>query len=574
MRDLALAIAPGVGTAVLVVLQASLLSGVIAGVFLDGRRLPTLIPALAALLAVIVARATLVWAGEVAAAGVALRVKTDLCERLCAHLFALGPAYTRGERTGELAAAAVEGIEALDAYFRHYLPQVALAALIPATLLAFIAPADPLSALLLLLTAPCIPILALLIGRAAQALTRRRWELLGLLGAHFLDVLSGLTTLKIFGRSRRQARTIAEMSERFRAVTLEVLRVAFLSALVLEIIAMISTAIVAVTVGLKLLYGRMTFETALFILILAPEFYLPLRLLGGRFHAGAAAVAAAGRILEILNTPAPFPPAGARPAADERRADDPGVDDLRFDGVGVVYSDGRRALADVSFVIPQGRTVALVGRSGAGKSTIAHLLLRFLEPTEGRILVGERPLNAWPAAAWRTRIAWVPQSPSLFHDTLLANIRLARPDASREEVERAARAAHLDAVVAALPQGYETVIGEHGMRLSGGEAQRVALARAFLKDAPLVILDEPTSSLDPDLEAALQDSVARLMQGRTTVLIAHRLHTLQHADRIIVLDRGRVVEAGTHRELMGREGLYRRLVEIGWRDAVAAGGDP
>jgi thiol reductant ABC exporter CydD subunit len=567
-QHLVLIVIPGVGIAGLAVLQARLLSRVVAGVFLDGRTLAGVEMLLAGLLAVIAARAALVWAGEVAATDLALQVKTELRERLCAHLFALGPAYAYGERTGELTTTAVEGIEALDAYFSQYLPQVALAALVPLTVLVFITPVDPLVGLILLLTAPLIPLLAILIGRAADALTKRRWELLGMLGAHFLDVVQGLATLKIFGRSRAQAHVIQQVSDRFRTATLEVLRVAFLSALVLEMIATISTAIVAVAVGLKLLYGRMPFEAALFILILTPEFYLPLRLLGARFHASTSGLSAARRLFEILDTPAPPSPEpvpGPQPGT-------PRVADLRFEAVSFAYADGRRALCDVSFAVPEGQTVALVGTSGGGKSTIAYLLLRFIEPTQGAILVGGAPLSSWPAADWRTRVAWVPQTPYLFHDTLEANIRLARPSASREEIRRAAQAAHLDVFVETLPHGYETVIGEHGARLSGGEAQRVALARAFLKNAALLILDEPTAHLDPALDHALQESVARLAAGRTTVIIAHRLHTVRRAHQIIVLKGGRVAEAGTHAALMERHGLYRRLVQVNTETGVMTPG--
>ena len=293
---LALTIAPGALGGALTVLQASALSRTVSGVFLDGLKLADVRPLLLALVALAVARAVALWAGEVAASRVAVRVKSDLRARLAAHLLALGPAYVRGERTGELANTAVEGIEALDAYFSQYLPQLSLAVIVPAAFLVCVFPLDPLSGLVLLLTAPLIPLFMILIGSLADGLTQRQWTALSRMSAHFLDVLQGLTTLKLFNRSREQIRVIAEISDRHRDATLSVLRVAFLSALVLEMVGTLSTAVVAVEIGLRLLYGRLAFEQAFFVLILAPEFYLPLRLLGTRFHAGIAGVTAARRV--------------------------------------------------------------------------------------------------------------------------------------------------------------------------------------------------------------------------------------------------------------------------------------
>jgi ATP-binding cassette subfamily C protein CydD len=477
---------------------------------------------------------------------------------------ALGPAYTRGERSGELANTAVEGIEALDAYFRQYLPQLALAALVPLTVLIFVFPLDWVSGLVMLLTAPLIPVFMILIGSLAESLTRRQWTSLSRMSAHFLDVLQGLATLKLFGRSREQYRIIAQISDEFRETTMGVLRVTFLSALVLELVATISTAVVAVQIGLRLLYGQLAFQQGFFVLLLAPEFYLPLRLLGTRFHAGMQGVAAAQRIFEVLETPAATDSArsSGRPAASPKRLD------IRFSGVHYAYEEGKRpALNGLSFELPQGRSLALVGPSGAGKSTVAYLMLRFIEPDQGAITVGGQPLDALSPAAWREQVAWVPQNPYLFHGTVAENIRLARPGASLDQVESAASQASASAFIEALPKGYDTIIGERGARLSGGEAQRIALARAFLKDAPLLILDEATANLDPEIEAMVQEAMARLLSGRTALIIAHRLGTVYRADRIVVLDRGQLAQEGSHIDLMQQSGLYRRLV-----GAYGAGG--
>jgi ATP-binding cassette subfamily C protein CydD len=555
--DLLLAVALGVLAGVVVVVQARLLSQVVSQVFLARSTLEQVALPLVSLVICALVRAGLVWGSQTSSGGVASRVKGHLRERLATHLLVLGPAFARGERTGELANTVVEGIEALDGFFRHYLPQLALSALVPITVLLFVFPLDWVSGLILLLTAPLIPIFMVLIGNLAEELTRRQWTSLSRMSAHFLDVLQGLTTLKALGRSRQYWRIIAQTSDRFRQATMGVLRVAFLSAMVLEMVATVSTAVVAVQIGLRLLYGQLAFEQALFVLILAPEFYLPLRLLGARFHTGMEGVAASQRIFEVLETPAssssPSTEKGGEPALLRSH--------IHLSEVKYAYDDGQRpALKGFSLAIERGQKIALVGPSGGGKSTVAHLLLRFIEPDQGTIAVDGRALQELPAAAWRKQVAWVPQIPYLFHGTVGENIRLARPDASFEDVVWAARQAHAHAFVDALPRGYDSLIGERGFRLSGGEAQRIALARAFLKDAPLVIFDEATANLDPEVECLVQEAMARLLEERTALLIAHRLSTVWRADRILVMVEGRVVEEGTHSSLMDRGGLYSNLV--------------
>jgi ATP-binding cassette subfamily C protein CydD len=541
------------------VFQAWYLARVINDVFLEGSTLPQVRPLFLVLLVLSLARAGLSWGSEVTASRVTGRVKTDLRERLSAHLLALGPAYTHGERSGELTNTVVEGVEALDAYFSQYLPQLALATLVPLTILLFVFPRDTLTGLVLLLTAPLIPIFMILIGNVAEQMTRRQWTSLSRMSAHFLDVLQGLTALKLLGRSLDQIQTIAQISDQFRRATLGVLRVAFLSALVMEMVAAISTAVVAVEVGLRVLYGRMVFEEAFFILLLAPEFYLPLRNLSTRFHASMAGVEAAQRIYEVL-----WVKAEAKVKAKVGAEDDLDLNlslNLNLNNIHYAYDDGERpALRGISFQIAPGQKVALVGPSGAGKSTVAHLLLRFIEPDGGTITVDGVPLQHVPIRTWRAQVAWVPQNHYLFHASVAENIRLARPDAGLDEVVWAAEQAHAHDFIRALPQGYDTLVGERGARLSGGQAQRIALARAFLKDAPLLVLDEATANLDPEDQARIQDSMERLMGGRTALFIAHRLPTVYRADQIVVMADGRAVEAGTHKTLLEQGELYRRLV--------------
>ncbi len=550
---LGLTIILGLGAGVLTVLQAQVVSRVVRQVFLDGQLLAQVEIGLRWLLVIILGRAGLAWLSEISTNAIAVRVKTSLRQQLFEHLLGLGPIFAHEERTGELTQTVVEGVEALDAYFSQYLPQLVLAALVPLTFLVLVFPLDPLSGVVLLLTAPLIPVFMGLIGSLAQALYRRQWKSLSRMSAYFLDVLQGLETLKALGRSRAQVGVIAQVSDNFRRTTLSVLRVTFLSALALELVATLSTAVVAVQIGLRLLYGWLTFEEAFFVLLLAPEFYLPLRMLGTRFHAGMAGVAAAQRIFAVLDTPQPTALAQSDPKRPDHSAS------IRLDNIHYSYPDQRPALNGVSLELYPGETVALVGPSGAGKSTLIQLLLGFAQPQTGRIWIAKQPLDEIVLDSWRAGIAWVPQKPYLFYGSIAENIQLGRPGANRIEVIAAARLAHADEFINRFPQGYDTLIGEQGVTLSGGQAQRIALARAFLQDAPLLILDEPTANLDPATEAALQDSLTHLLQGRRALIVAHRLSTVRRADRIVVLDQGRVVEQGTHADLIRQGGLYNRL---------------
>ena len=560
---LAVTVLSGLAAGLLTIGQAAGLSRIVGEVFLGGQLLSDVAGLLRWLLLIILLRALLAWGSEVCAKIVAVRVKNDLRQRLFEKILSLGPAFTRGERTGELVNAAVEGVEALDAYFSQYLPQLVIAALVPFSILLVVFPSDPLSGLILLLTAPLIPVFMYLIGKSAEKLTKRQWDTLSRLSAHFLDSLQGLTTLKELGRSKEHAHSIAEASNLFRDVTLSVLRVTFLSALVLELVATVSTAVVAVEVGLRLLYGQLAFQQAFFLLLLAPEFYIPLRMLGLRFHAGMSGTTAARRIFEILD----IKEQGTL-SSQPGSTDTPLFSSLSLSALSYTYpGETQPALRDITLEIHAGEHIALVGMSGAGKSTMAALLLRFIHTDDGQITINHEPLSAFSLESWRSIVAWVPQNPYLFHDTIASNLRLARPDATDQQLEAAAQAAYLGEFIQSLPHGYETIVGEEGARLSAGQAQRLALARAFLKNAPVLILDEPTSSLDPEQEMLVETAVHNLMRGRTVITIAHRLNTVFQADRIFVLEQGRLVEEGTHRDLLERGGIYAAMVN------ASAGGE-
>ncbi|MFE7897101.1 thiol reductant ABC exporter subunit CydD [Streptomyces sp. NPDC057424] len=523
-------VALGAVGAGLVIAQAMLIAEVVVGAFQHRMAVSELGTPLLLLAVVAVGRALVGWLTELAAHRASAAVKSELRRRLLERSTELGPGWLSGQRTGSLVALATRGVDALDDYFSRYLPQLGLAVVVPVAVLARIVTEDWVSAAIIVGTLPLIPVFMVLIGWATQSRMDRQWRLLSRLSGHFLDVVAGLPTLKVFGRAKAQAESIQRITGEYRRATMRTLRIAFISSFALELLATISVALVAVTIGMRLVHGEMDLYIGLVILILAPEAYLPVRQVGAQYHAAAEGLAAAEEIFEVLETPVP---ASGHEAVTE--------DALWFEGVTVRYP-GRSAdaVSNVSFGVQPGETVALVGPSGAGKSTLLSVLLGFVRPAEGRVRVGGVDLAEADLEQWRSRIAWVPQRPHLYAGTIAENVRLARPGADDGSVRRALRDAGALEFVDALPEGVDTVLGEDGAGLSAGQRQRLALARAFLADRPVLLLDEPTAALDGATEAEVVAAVRRLAAGRTVLLVVHRPALLEVADRVV-----RLAEPGT-----------------------------
>jgi len=524
----------GLVAALLVLAQAVLLADVAARSF-DGASLHDVLLPLALLSAVVCGRAAAAWGFEVvgrrAAGRILSRLRLSLVERrLRGH-----PASLDGAESSELSTLAVTGVDALEATFARYLPQVVLAIVVPVAVLALVASIDLTSAGIMLLTLPLVPVFMWLIGRYTEHRTRERWEALAQLAHHFADVVRGLPTLRAFNRSHAQAEQIELVSDRYREATMGSLRVAFLSGTVLELAATIGVALVAVTVGVRLVEGGIGFRAGLIVLVLAPELYLPIRNVAAQFHASADGAAVAGRLLDLVEAP----PAVAVPRR-RREVPDLATASIRLERVSFSYRGrGRPALDEVDLDLEPGASLALVGPSGAGKSTIASLLLRLAEPTAGRVLGGGLDVADFEPEAWRRQLAWLPQQPSLLRATVTENIRLADPAAGLERVQAAAALAGADGFVEALPDGYETLVGDGGRPLSAGQARRLALARAFLRDAPLMILDEPTAHLDPESAERVAAAIDGYRGRCTLLLITHQPELAAHCDRIVRIEDGR-----------------------------------
>jgi thiol reductant ABC exporter CydD subunit len=528
-RFLLASILLGAVTALLIIVQAWLLADVIAAALASGKGVAQLAGPLEVLLFGVVARAAAAWGRDVVADRCSARAKAQLRQALLGHVGALGPGGLGARRPGELAVLATRGIDALDGYFSLYLPQLSLAVIVPLAVLAVVTDRDWISGLIIAGTLPLIPLFMALVGAATRDRTELQFRTLQHLAGHFLDVVGGLPTLKVFGRAKAQIAAIGDVTDRYRTAAISTLRVTFLSSLILELVATISVALVAVAVGLRLMGGHLSLRTALMVLVLAPEAYLPLRQLGANYHASAEGLSAARRVFAVLETP-------VRPRGRRSDVPDLTVTGLAVENLTVAYPGRERpALDRISLTVEPGEILAITGPSGCGKSTLLAALLGFLAPDGGSLRVGDVDLSTLDPDAWRAQVAWMPQRPHLFAATIAENIRLGRLHATGAEVRRAVAAAGLEEVVARRAGGLDAMLGDRGSGLSIGERQRVALARAFVRDAPLMLLDEPTANLDGATEDEVLGALERLVRGRTVVLVAHRPALVELADRVLEL---------------------------------------
>ena len=521
------------GAGVLIVLQARLLALVCQHLVMERTGLGPLLPLAFGVAVVAMLRGVLLLFSERHAVSFAARIKQRVRELLYAKLQELGPAGLTGEETAPLVEAVTSGVEGLEPYFARFLPHVALALLLPPLALAVVFPAEWRSGLVLLFSAPFIPLFMILIGRGSESLNRRQWGRLSRMAGYLLDRVQGLPDLKIFGAAKAEAALVAQISDKYRQGTMAILRIAFLSAFTLEFFATVGTAVVAVVVGFRLLEGRLTLVDGLFVLLLAPEFYLPLRTLGLSYHSRMQGIAAAERIAPLLELSLPQGYAGQFPAPLTAPS-------IVFEGVSFRYGDDRGGISGIDLELPSGSLTALVGESGVGKTTLARLLVGLSRPEKGRITINGVDLAQLSPESWRASLAWVSQRPFFFKGTIAENLLLGCPQKGEQEIRSALDAAAATAFIARLPAGLDTELGDGGAGLSGGELRRLALARAFLRDVVIVVLDEPTAGLDIENERLIGEALQRLAIGRTVLLISHREGTQVWAQRVAVMSGGRL----------------------------------
>jgi ATP-binding cassette, subfamily C, bacterial CydCD len=538
-RAAAVALAVGAVTAAVIVVQAVALATVVERSLLHHAPVSAVLGYIVVVGVALLVRAGLAGGGDLFAHRTAERVVSGLRGELLRHALSLGPLWLAGERPGELSLTATRGLRSLHDYLARYLPQAGAATVIPVILLVWVATQDWLSFVVVIALVVAVPVTMIFFGREATRRSERQWRRLGSLAARFLQLVEGLPTLRAFGREGQGRREVAAATEGVRAATMRTLRVAFLSALAMDMIAGFGVGFVAMALGLRLLWGQLGLQTAMAVLLVAPEIFIPLRRAGAEFHASTEGQAAVARVLQVLRAPLPGDGGGgAAPPPDGRltRERAPGAA-LAVTGLRVDYEHrDRPALASCSLEVPAGSRLALTGPSGAGKSTVLGALLRFVEPGAGDMTFGGRPSSEYSVAEWRTLFAWLPQRPHLFHTTLAENLRLGDPGAADADLQRVLQAVGLEALLATLPNGLATVVGHDGLTLSGGERQRVALARALLCPAPVLLFDEPTASLDPPTVARLAPAIELWVAGRSVVVAAHEPALFPHFDAVVALE--------------------------------------
>lgn len=537
----------------LIIVQAWLLAVVIDGLIFQEQNIQEFKPVLGLLVLIFLVRFIFLSISDRTGFLGAQRVKAELRKALYDRLQKLGPIFITAQGSGALLNSLSEGIESIEGYYAQFLPSKTLMAILPLSVLAVVAPFDWVSGLVLLVTAPLIPLFMIIIGKGAESLNQKQWKKLARMSNHFLDVIQGMTTLKMFNAARREGEMISKISEEYRRDTMSVLRLAFLSSVTLEFFSTVAIAMVAVLIGFRLMWGDIEFFYGFFILLLAPEFYLPLRKMGAAYHSKMEAVGAVDKMIEVMNAPLPKAGAAKLPLLDKV--------EISFKDVCFSYDQELKAVEGISFDLNAGQKYALIGPSGSGKSTIFSLLLGFVSPQEGEVLISGQSLSDIDISTWRNQISWIPQSSTLFAGSVLDNIRLGKQGASDGEIMALCSELGIDEFISALPNGYQTLVGENGYGLSGGEIQRISIARAYLRDAPFILMDEPTASLDKHTEEVLQHAMASLSKNKTVLTIAHRLHTIRQADQILYMKGGRIIERGMHAELYDSSADYARLID-------------
>jgi ATP-binding cassette subfamily C protein CydCD len=533
------AVALAVLSAAAIVVQAVAVASVVDRSLLHHASLGAVTPALVVLGLAILVRALLHGAGDLSALRAADRVVATLRRQLLEHALALGPGWLSAERPGELSLTATRGLRSLHTYYARYLPQAAAAAVIPVILLVWVATQDWLAFVVVIALVLAVPVTMIAFGREATRRSERQWRRLSSLAGRILQLVEGLPTLRAFGGEAQGRREVEAATEGVRSATMRTLRVAFLSALAMDMIAGFGVGFVAMVLGLRLLWGELDLQTAMAVLLVAPEIFIPMRRAGAEFHASTEGQAAAARVVEVIGTPVPRsadPDVVAQGPAPVRAGAGAGAGGLTVDGLGVRYEQRERAaLVAVSFQTGPGTRLALTGPSGSGKSTVLAALLRFVEPSGGTMAFDRQPSGAQPVAVWREHFSWLPQRPHLFNATLAENLRLGASDAPDEDLRRVLEAVGLSDLLANLPAGLLTVVGHDGLTLSSGERQRVALARALLRPAPVLLLDEPTAALDPPTVARLAPAIEPWLAGRIVVVAAHEPLLLPHFDTVLTL---------------------------------------